>query len=167
VNRCGGLLCEANRADGDTHNNAEFSGDQAMPTYEYRCEKCGHEFEEFQAITAKPIKKCPQCGKLTVKRLISAGVGIIFRGSGFYETDYRSEQYKAAAKKDSESGKPESAAATDAKSDGKTGAKSESKPDARPAEKAAAKPTVAAPERKSTPQAAPASTAKASKSAKK
>ncbi|HMD54006.1 MAG TPA: zinc ribbon domain-containing protein [Phycisphaerae bacterium] len=71
-----------------------------MPTYEYRCSKCGHEFEEFQSITAKPIRKCPKCGRMAVNRLISAGVGVIFRGSGFYQTDYRSEKYKEAAKKE-------------------------------------------------------------------
>jgi putative FmdB family regulatory protein len=105
-----------------------------MPTYEYRCEKCGHEFEEFQSITAKPIKKCPSCGKLAVKRLISAGVGIIFRGSGFYETDYRSEQYQAAAKKDSEAGKSGTAApaaAGDAKTDAKTASQTGSKGEAK------------------------------------
>ncbi len=82
-----------------------------MPTYEYKCSACGHGFEEFQSISAKPVRKCPQCGKLAVNRLISAGGGVIFRGSGFYETDYRSENYKAEAKKESNNGKP----ATDTK----------------------------------------------------
>ena len=84
-----------------------------MPTYEYRCGKCGHEFEEFQPITAKPIRKCPKCGRMAVNRLISAGAGVIFRGSGFYQTDYRSDKYKEAAKKEAppaassgETGKP-------------------------------------------------------------
>ena len=58
-----------------------------MPTYEYRCKKCGYEFEKFQQITAEPLKKCPKCGG-HVERLISGGAGIIFKGSGFYETDY-------------------------------------------------------------------------------
>ena len=71
-----------------------------MPTYEYACEACGHEFEEFQSMTAKPIKKCPDCGKLKVKRLISGGGGILFKGTGFYQTDYRSSGYNEAAKKD-------------------------------------------------------------------
>ncbi|MGC8561012.1 MAG: FmdB family zinc ribbon protein [Phycisphaerae bacterium] len=71
-----------------------------MPTYEYQCKACGNKFEAFQSISAKPIKKCPACGKNTVQRLISAGAGIIFKGSGFYETDYRSESYKSAAKKE-------------------------------------------------------------------
>ncbi|MHC4230895.1 MAG: FmdB family zinc ribbon protein [Planctomycetota bacterium] len=79
-----------------------------MPTYEYVCEKCGHKFERFQAITARPIRKCPECGKSSAKRLIGVGSGIIFKGSGFYETDYRSESYKKAAK--SEKGTPDTAA---------------------------------------------------------
>lgn len=89
-----------------------------MPTYEYECSACGHRFEEFQSITAKPITKCPKCGKKKVKRLISAGAGFIFKGSGFYETDYRSENYKNAAKADvpktetPAAGKTDGAAAT-------------------------------------------------------
>jgi putative FmdB family regulatory protein len=71
-----------------------------MPTYEYRCEKCGHEFEAFQTMTEPPVEKCPACaGK--VQRLISGGAGFLFKGSGFYITDYRSKEYKAAAKKES------------------------------------------------------------------
>jgi putative FmdB family regulatory protein len=68
-----------------------------MPTYDYRCSKCDHVWELFQSITAKPVKKCPECGKPSAKRVIGAGAGIIFRGSGFYQTDYRSESYKKAA----------------------------------------------------------------------
>ena len=68
-----------------------------MPTYEYICDSCKHEFERFQSIKARPIRKCPKCGKLRVQRLIGAGAGIIFKGSGFYQTDYRSEGYKKAA----------------------------------------------------------------------
>ena len=68
-----------------------------MPTYEYVCNNCQHEFEQFQSIKARPIRKCPECGKLSVQRLIGAGAGIIFKGSGFYQTDYRSEGYKKAA----------------------------------------------------------------------
>jgi len=59
-----------------------------MPTYEYECQNCNHTFEEFQSMSAKPIKKCPLCGG-KVKRLIGTGAGIIFKGSGFYETDYK------------------------------------------------------------------------------
>lgn len=69
-----------------------------MPTYAYACERCGHEFEAFQSITAKPMRKCPACGRTSLKRLIGTGAGIIFKGSGFYCTDYRSDSYKTAAK---------------------------------------------------------------------
>ena len=79
-----------------------------MPTYEYVCEKCGHEFEVVQAISARPLRTCPRefCpqkkwGRGRVKREISGGAGLLFKGSGFYTTDYRSENYKQAAKKDS------------------------------------------------------------------
>ncbi len=66
-----------------------------MPTYDYQCNVCDHKFELFQLMSARPIKKCPECGKLKVKRLIGAGSTIIFKGSGFYQTDYRSEEYKS------------------------------------------------------------------------
>ena len=68
-----------------------------MPTYEYICTGCGHEFELRQKITDPPRKRCPRCGK-KVERKIGAGAGIIFKGSGFYATDYRSDDYKAKAK---------------------------------------------------------------------
>lgn len=77
-----------------------------MPTYEYQCAACGHRFEEFQSITAKPIRKCPECKKLKVDRLMGTGSGMIFKGSGFYITDYRSEGYKSAAKADSGTSSP-------------------------------------------------------------
>ncbi len=67
-----------------------------MPTYDYICENCEYKFERFQSITARPIRKCPKCGKLKLQRLIGAGAGVIFKGSGFYQTDYRSESYKKA-----------------------------------------------------------------------
>lgn len=72
-----------------------------MPTYEYECTSCGHRFEKFQSITAPPLKHCPNCGK-RIKRLLGGGGGVIFKGSGFYTTDYRSENYKKAAKADKE-----------------------------------------------------------------
>ena len=71
-----------------------------MPTYDYKCAACEAEWEEFQSITAKPIRKCPECGKLKAKRQIGTGAGIIFKGSGFYQTDYRSESYKKGAEAD-------------------------------------------------------------------
>jgi putative FmdB family regulatory protein len=76
-----------------------------MPTYDYLCEACGHEFEEFQMMSARPLKKCPECGRKQLKRLIGTGAAVIFKGSGFYETDYRSESYKKDAKKEREAGK--------------------------------------------------------------
>jgi putative FmdB family regulatory protein len=69
-----------------------------MPTYEYQCEKCGHHFDEFQSILADPLKTCPQCGEDTLRRLFGGGSAVIFKGSGFYQTDYRSESYKAGEK---------------------------------------------------------------------
>ena len=68
-----------------------------MPTYAYVCERCGHEMEAFQSITAGPLRKCPGCGRASLKRLIGTGAGIIFKGSGFYCTDYRSDGYKKTA----------------------------------------------------------------------
>ncbi len=68
-----------------------------MPTYEYECHKCGHRFEEFQKITEAPLKKCPKCGS-RVERLISTGAGFLFKGSGFYVTDYRSSDYRKKEK---------------------------------------------------------------------
>ncbi len=100
-----------------------------MPTYDYACEKCGHTFEEFQSITAKSLRKCPACGKMALKRLIGAGAGIIFKGSGFYETDYRSDSYKSAATKekggDKKTSKTDGKTAT-ASTDAKTKPKTES-----------------------------------------
>ena len=74
-----------------------------MPTYEYRCKACEHEWEEFQSIKAGPTRKCPDCGKLKAERIISAGGGVIFKGSGFYQTDYRSESWKKGEKADKKS----------------------------------------------------------------
>jgi putative FmdB family regulatory protein len=68
-----------------------------MPTYEYACRACGHEFELFQQMTESLKRKCPECGRLKLQRLIGTGGGIIFKGGGFYETDYRSDSYKKAA----------------------------------------------------------------------
>ena len=89
-----------------------------MPTYEYVCPDCEHSFEEFQSITAAAISKCPACGKRRVKRLIGRGAGLIFKGNGFYETDYRSESYKKAAQAEKESSSGKSG---DAKSGGTEG----------------------------------------------
>ncbi len=96
-----------------------------MPTYEYVCDKCEHAFEEFQSITAKPLRKCPACKKLALRRLIGTGAGIIFKGSGFYQTDYRTDSYKKAAEKESGSSSTKSDSKKESKSETKT-VKSES-----------------------------------------
>ncbi len=88
-----------------------------MPTYDYECQACGHAFEKFQSIKAPAIRKCPSCGKLAVRRLIGIGAGVIFKGSGFYQTDYRSESYRKAAASDKPSG--------DSKSSGDSGKSSD------------------------------------------
>lgn len=88
-----------------------------MPTYDYACRNCGHEFELFQSMTAPVKRKCPKCGKLALERLIGTGAGVLFRGSGFYETDYRSESYRKAAEAEKKNGE---------KSAGKDGEKSKS-----------------------------------------
>ena len=94
-----------------------------MPTYDYECGACGHELEMFQSMSEKPKKKCPECGRMKLQRLIGAGGAILFKGSGFYTTDYRSDSYKSAAKADSKpaaggdcSGKPSSCAKPDCSS---------------------------------------------------
>ncbi len=86
-----------------------------MPTYEYECQKCGHRFEAFQSIKDAPLRKCPRCGG-KVKRLVSGGAGFLFKGSGFYQTDYRSESYRRRAKEEAGGGKGEG------KSPGESGA---------------------------------------------
>ena len=93
-----------------------------MPTYDYVCEACDHVWEEFKPITSKPTKKCPECGKPKAKRKIGPGAGIIFKGSGFYQTDYRSDSYKKSADADSKSQAP-----SESKSESKSETKSESK----------------------------------------
>lgn len=112
-----------------------------MPTYDYACAACGHEFEIFQSITAAPLKKCPKCKASKLKRLIGPGAALLFKGSGFYTTDYRSESYKKAAESDN---KP----AAEAKSETKAEASAkpgETKTEGKPAAKesaAAATPKV-------------------------
>ena len=70
-----------------------------MPTYDYECDACGHEFELFQSISEPLKRKCPECSKLKLRRLFGTGAAVVFKGSGFYETDYRSESYKKGAEK--------------------------------------------------------------------
>ena len=117
-----------------------------MPTYEYLCDACGNRFEKFQTMTSAPIKQCPKCKKNKALRLISAGAGLIFKGSGFYITDYRSEGYKDQAKADSGESKSESkdSSKPQTKSDSKPStesapAKTETKAESKPAPKAESK----------------------------
>ena len=106
-----------------------------MPTYDYECGACKHKRELFQSIKAEPEKKCPECKKKKARRLIGAGAGLIFKGSGFYLTDYRSKSYKDAAKADksaseSASSKSDSGTKSDggaSKSSDSSGSKSASK----------------------------------------
>lgn len=105
-----------------------------MPTYEYECSKCGHQFEIFQSMKDKALTTCPKpkC-KGKVKRLLGSGAGLIFKGSGFYITDYRSEGYKQAAKKDSGGGESKSTTSENKPASG--GEKKTSTPAAAPAKK--------------------------------
>lgn len=107
-----------------------------MPTYDYRCDACEHSWEQFQSITAEPEKKCPACGKKKARRIIGPGGGFIFKGSGFYLTDYRSESYKEGAKADSKPAASNESSKSDSKSESKSeptpAAKSESKPSTSP-----------------------------------
>jgi putative FmdB family regulatory protein len=127
-----------------------------MPTYEYKCDACGHAFEKFQSIKAAPIRKCPNCGKMKVKKLISKGAGLIFKGSGFYITDYRSEGYKNQAKADS----------GESKSESKDLSKTETKSDSKPATEAAPAKTETKAESKPAPKAESKSASKSSESSK-
>ncbi len=77
-----------------------------MPTYEYLCKECGYELEAFQRMTDKPLTECPACHKAGLKRKISGGAGIIFKGSGFYQTDYRSADYQKAKESDKPAAEP-------------------------------------------------------------
>jgi putative FmdB family regulatory protein len=117
-----------------------------MPTYDYVCESCGARLEFFQSMTEASKRKCPKCKRSTLKRQIGAGAGILFRGQGFYQTDYRSESYKKSA----EAEKPAGASATPGPSgpSGDGAAKPESKP-------AAAKPEKQDAPRRPTPKSGP------------
>ena len=107
-----------------------------MPTYDYKCDACGHTFELFQSIKADPVKRCPVCGKNNVKRLIGTGAGLIFKGSGFYITDYRDKAYTDKAKAESGASvdaKPSEGGASETKTESKPAAeKSDAAPAAKP-----------------------------------
>ncbi|MBY0307748.1 MAG: zinc ribbon domain-containing protein [Phycisphaerales bacterium] len=100
-----------------------------MPTYDYKCKSCGHAWELFQSMTAKPEKVCPSCGKKTAERQIGTGAALLFKGSGFYQTDYRSEGYKKAAEAENKPASGDNAGG--GKTETKAGA--ESAPAAKPA----------------------------------
>ncbi len=103
-----------------------------MPTYEYECQACGSEVEIFHSMSESPKKKCPECGKLELKKLISSGGGLIFKGSGFYITDYRSDSYQKDAKADKDAAsKASSSSSSDSssKSSSDSGSSSSSKSD--------------------------------------
>jgi len=129
-----------------------------MPTYEYECEACGHRFERFQPMASEPVRTCPACKKRRVRRLIGAGAGFIFRGSGFYQTDYRSAEYKARAEQDSSAGKGEKSDPPAKGSSDATAAKSgkSEKGDAPSAPASGTKEKPAAPAPKTDGSAAPA-----------
>ena len=94
-----------------------------MPTYDYVCDECGHAFELFHSITEPAKKKCPSCGKMKLRRLIGPGAAVLFKGSGFYQTDYRSESYRKAAKADKSSQTSKSSESSTSKTE-KTSSKS-------------------------------------------
>jgi putative FmdB family regulatory protein len=98
-----------------------------MPTYDYECNACGHEFELFQSISAPVKRKCPECGKLKLRRLFGTGAAVVFKGSGFYETDYRSDSYKKGAEKEKKASEKSSdkKKSDDTSSTKKTGSKSD------------------------------------------
>jgi putative FmdB family regulatory protein len=111
-----------------------------MPTYDYECQACGHTFEEFQMMSEEPLTKCPACKKKKLKRLIGTGAAILFKGSGFYQTDYRSESYKSSAKAEEAKPKADAGGTADAAKSGDTtgtngtaggGGKKDSKPAAK------------------------------------
>ena len=95
-----------------------------MPTYDYECDTCGHEFELFQSISDAVKRKCPECGKQKLRRLFGTGAAVVFKGSGFYQTDYRSDSYKKAAEKDKKSAEKTS----ESKSSDKSSKKKPDKP---------------------------------------
>lgn len=151
-----------------TSHQPPVTSHHPMPTYEYRCEACNYKFEAFQSMSAKPVSVCPKCKKRKVKKLISKGGGLIFKGSGFYLTDYARKSGEAASKESAP--KPEPAASTEAASK-----EAKQEPTAHSSDEASAKseakglgnkadPKAAAPKKEPAPAKEP---EKASKSAKK
>lgn len=102
-----------------------------MPTYDYECTACEHKFEEFQSITAKTLKVCPKCGKRKLRRLVGAGAALLFKGSGFYCTDYRSSSYKSQAGSESSANSASSSSSSTAPSSSTKSDSKSSKSDAK------------------------------------
>ena len=111
-----------------------------MPTYEYICRACGHEFEEFQSIKADPIAVCPKCRRKKVERKIGIGGAVIFKGGGFYETDYRSDSYRSGEEAEKKTDKVQADAAGAANAGDKPSSKGDAKGDARTESKPESKP---------------------------
>ena len=111
-----------------------------MPTYDYVCEACGHQFEHFQSMSSRQLRKCPECEKPRLKRLIGAGAGLLFKGSGFYITDYRSDSYQSDAKKDSGTGETSKKDSPKKDSSGTDKPEVDKAGSAKPAEKKSTKP---------------------------
>jgi putative FmdB family regulatory protein len=111
-----------------------------MPTYDYECSACGHRFEEFQNMSDPLLRKCPSCGKKKLLRLLGTGAGIIFKGSGFYETDYKQKTSTYASGKKESDAKSGSEPKSDGKSESKTDSKTDSKPETKSESKGESKP---------------------------
>ncbi|MCC6492031.1 MAG: zinc ribbon domain-containing protein, partial [Pirellulales bacterium] len=101
-----------------------------MPTYDYQCDACSHKFELFQGITEPVKRKCPECGKPKLRRLFGTGAAVMFKGSGFYQTDYRSDSYKKAAEKEKKSASDAGGEKSKSESNGKSTSSSADKPKA-------------------------------------
>ena len=124
-----------------------------MPTYDYRCNACNHLFEHFQSISSPLLRKCPKCGKPKLERLIGAGAGFVFKGSGFYITDYRSKDYHDAAKKEQAPAAPDGNVKGESKGATKSDAKGDAKPVAKSADKSDAAPKAPPPASSPSPRA--------------
>jgi putative FmdB family regulatory protein len=106
-----------------------------MPTYDYECAACGHKFDELQSFSDPVLTKCPKCKKKKLRRLFGTGAAVLFKGSGFYETDYRSESYKSGAKAEADAAKPASEKPAETKSDAKPATESKDTGSSKPAGK--------------------------------
>ena len=103
-----------------------------MPTYDYECDACGHHFDELQSFSDPVLTKCPKCKKKKLRRLFGTGAAVLFKGSGFYETDYRSESYKSGAKAEADASKPATESKSETKSETKSDTPATTEPKAAP-----------------------------------